>query len=129
MRVFLDANVLFSASNDGSVMGRLIEQASLRVDLITNTFVETEARQNLALKKPQWLPVFEQIISRTEQAPMALFELPVKLDPKDQPVLCSGSKHAVRLTDPPRCQIVNHNTQIGLGSVENNRILARRFAG
>jgi len=90
MRVFLDANVLFSASNPESIMGRLIKQAALRLTLMTNTFVETEARRNLTLKRPQWISEFEQILEKTEQVADTMFDLPVSLNQKDQPVLCSA---------------------------------------
>ena len=90
MRVFLDANVLFSASNPESVMGRLIAQAALRVNLISNSFVETEARRNLSLKRPQWVAEFERIIEQTEHVNVVMFDLPVSLDQKDLLVLCSA---------------------------------------
>ena len=93
MRVFLDANVLFSASNSGSAIARLMEQAILRVELIINDFVEIEARRNLMLKRPEWLPCFEQLILGTQRAPMAIFSLPVPLETKDQPVLCSAIRY------------------------------------
>ena len=90
MRVFLDANVIFSASNPGSIMSKLVEHAALRVDLVINSFVEEEARRNLSLKRPEWIYEFERIIEKTEQATVIIFDIPVDLDDKDQPVLCSA---------------------------------------
>ncbi len=96
MRVFLDANVLFSASNPGGIINRLIEQAMLRVTLISNSFVETEARRNLLLKRPDWIATFEHLLKNTKQSTVAVFDLPIDLAQKDQPVLCSAIRSNCR---------------------------------
>lgn len=90
MRVFLDANVLFSASNLGSNISRLIDWLVTEAAAVTSDLARTEAHRNLALKRPQWLPAFEQLLQRVEQVPSALFELPVALDDKDRPLLCAA---------------------------------------
>jgi hypothetical protein len=57
---------------------------------VTSDLACAEARRNLALKRPDWLPTFEQLLQRVEQVPSALFELPVTLDEKDRPLLCAA---------------------------------------
>jgi hypothetical protein len=90
MRVFLDANVLFSASNSGSNIARLVEWVVAEATAVTSDVACAEARRNLALKRPDWLPAFDQLVLRIEQVPSALFELPVTLDDKDRPLLCAA---------------------------------------
>ena len=90
MRVFLDANVLFSASNPGSNIGRLVEWLVTKATAVTSDLACEEARRNLALKRADWLPVFEQLMQRVEMVPSVLFELSVRLDEKDRPLLCAA---------------------------------------
>ena len=52
MRVFLDANVLFSASNGGSNIARLIALLTERGTGVASDVAVEEARRNLALKRP-----------------------------------------------------------------------------
>lgn len=49
MRVFLDANVLFSASNAGSNIARLIAALMTRETVVTSDLAIEEARKNLVL--------------------------------------------------------------------------------
>lgn len=90
MRVFLDANVLFSASNQGSNIAQLIEWLVTDATAVTSDLAVAEARRNLALKRADWLPAFEQLLERVEQVPSALFDLPVTIDEKDRPLLCAA---------------------------------------
>ena len=90
MRVFLDANVLFSASNQGSNIAQLINWLVSEATAVTSDLACEEARRNLCLKRRDWLPAFEELLSRVEQVPTALFDLPVALDAKDRPLLCSA---------------------------------------
>jgi len=90
MRVFLDANVLFSASNLGTNIARLIDWLVTEATAVTSDLARAEAHRNLLLKRPQWLPAFDALLLRIEQVPSALFELPVELDEKDRPLLCAA---------------------------------------
>lgn len=90
MRVFLDANVLFSASNAGSNIARLVDWLLACATAVTSDLAREEARRNLAMKRADWLPVFEQLMQKVEQVPSALFGLTVRLDEKDRPLLCSA---------------------------------------
>ena len=90
MRVFLDANVLFSASNAGSNIAQLVEWLLAEATAVTSDLAREEARRNLALKRAAWLPAFELLMQRVEQVPSALFDLSVSLDEKDRPLLCAA---------------------------------------
>lgn len=90
MRVFLDANVLFSASNAGSNFAGLVAWLISAGTAVTSDLASEEARRNLALKRPGWLPAFEALLPRLELVPSTIFPLPVKLADKDLPLLCAA---------------------------------------
>lgn len=62
MRVFLDANILFSASMPKSRIGLLVRIAKQRATLLTNLYAAEEARRNLEFKSATSLPSFEQLL-------------------------------------------------------------------
>lgn len=90
LRVFLDANVLFSASNNGSNIARLIYQLIEQDEAITSDFAVAEARRNIQLKRPFWTNNFETLIPQIHVVPSIQFNLLVELSPKDQPILCTA---------------------------------------
>jgi predicted nucleic acid-binding protein len=90
MRVFLDANVLFSASNAGSNIARLMEWLSERGTAVSSDLAVEEARRNLELKRPQWLTQFERARAGLDVVQAARFTLPVPLDAEDVPLLCAA---------------------------------------
>ena len=99
MRIFLDANVLFSASNPGSAFSRLIAVALVHADaVLTSDLAVAEARRNLVLKRLAWLPTFDAMLepfvpggsSGIESVASAVFSLPVELVDKDIPLLCAA---------------------------------------
>jgi hypothetical protein len=90
MRVFLDANVLFSASNAGGNIARLVDWLLAEATAVTSDLAREEARRNLAIKRSDWLPAFELLMQKVEEVPSALFGLPVRLDDKDRPLLCAA---------------------------------------
>ena len=101
MRVFLDANILFSASKtDGAVrrlLRLLIEAGHV---CCVDGYVVTEARRNLTRKGPDAVAVLDALLPRLEQAsatvPVAGSAALDWLPEKDRPVLAS----AIRL----RCE-------------------------
>ncbi len=90
MRVFLDANVLFSAAKPGSNIHRLITTATNHSYLVTSDLAFEEARRNILVKRAAWSATFYELVKPIELAPTALFELPVFLEEKDRPILCSA---------------------------------------
>ena len=87
MRVFRDANVLFSASNSGSNIARLIHLLFERGTAVTSDFALEEAGRNVELKRPAWRESFQQLSARVEVVPSVRFGLPVELAEKDVPIL------------------------------------------
>ena len=90
MRVFLDANVLFSASNDGSNIAGLLDWLCQQGTAVSSELAVEEARRNIELKRPQWLSAFTRVRAQVELVPASLFTLPVSLDAKDVPLLCAA---------------------------------------
>lgn len=114
MRVFLDANILFSAAkSDGAVrelLRLLIEHGH---DCRVDDYVVIEARRNLAAKDASALVQFESLLKRLHisaaQAPGPELRLVNWLPEKDRSVLAA----AIRL----RCDILvtGDRTHFGAG--------------
>jgi predicted nucleic acid-binding protein len=90
LRVFLDANVLFSASNTGSNIAKLIDLLIDKGQAVSSDFAIAEARRNIQLKRPDWSEALESLIARLEVVSSVRFDLPVELVEKDQPILCTA---------------------------------------
>jgi predicted nucleic acid-binding protein len=91
-RVFLDANVLYSAAYlERSGLGRLWSLKD--VELISSAYAIEEARRNLAIDRPEALQRLVQLTTTLSivDAPRAL-TMPknVRLDPKDHPILLAA---------------------------------------
>ena len=91
-RVFLDANVLYSAAyleRSGLARLRTLDD----VELVTSAYAIEEARRNLAMDRPDALARLKRFTKAivTGDAPQGL-KLPdgVQLDPKDQPILLAA---------------------------------------
>ena len=97
MRVFLDANVLFSASNAGSHFAALMAWLIRESTAVTSDLAVEEARRNLALKRPGWLAAFEMLVPQLEMAPSMIFAVQVKLADKDVPLLCAAIRSGCEL--------------------------------
>ncbi len=90
MRIFLDANVIFSASNRASNIARLVEIVLNDHTAITSDFALEEARRNVQLKRPAWLEGFQVIAPQLKITPSTLFNLSIELEAKDRPILCAA---------------------------------------
>lgn len=92
-RVFLDANVLFSAAYSKS--SRLREfWRSPEAELVTSEFALEEARRNLLVYHPDGIPCLEELASQLHIVAEAseATQLPAALDlaDKDRPVLAAA---------------------------------------
>ena len=95
MRVFLDANILFSAAkSDGAVRALVSLLCDRGHECRVDAYVVAEARRNLASKGPQAVQVLQALLGRLQIAPAALVTgAAVELDwlpPKDRPVLAAA---------------------------------------
>jgi len=90
MRVFLDANVLFSGALPNSRMHAFLMFLTARADCVTNAYALSEALRNLELKFPASIPVLEDFAHRCSVSISFSSEVPVALKPKDRPILASA---------------------------------------
>lgn len=95
MRVFLDANVLFSAAkSDGAVRELLRRVRGAGHELCADTYVVAEARRNLELKALAGVTALEELLLNVDVAPFQHEELPPgvadRLPEKDRPVLAAA---------------------------------------
>jgi len=97
MRLFLDANILFSAAHrdTGSVrvFFRLAEAGAC--ELVASPYAIDEARRNLARKYPERLADFDRLLTRltvcAEAAPAIIaWAASQRLPPKDAPILAAA---------------------------------------
>lgn len=99
MRIFLDANVLFSAAKtDGAVRQLLRLVLAQGHECCADAYVLAEARRNLAAKGPQALAVLDALLPHLRMAPAAPAEAPSAqidwLPEKDRPVLAAAIRLA-----------------------------------
>lgn len=90
MKVFLDANILFSASDTKSATHRLLERVACHGNLVTSPHAWEEARRNLEQKRPHLLDGLESIRGRVTVT--HAFTLPpnVNVADKDKPVIAGA---------------------------------------
>jgi predicted nucleic acid-binding protein len=87
MRIFLDANILFSAAQPHSRTHAFLELLSGRADFLTNAYAMEEARRNLELKFPDGLRALERLARQCEMVSQLVTDLKVELPLKDRPIL------------------------------------------
>lgn len=99
MRIFLDANVLFSAARGtGSPLHGFFRLAEAGVcELVASPFVLDEARRNMARKHPAQAPELEQLIARIAVCREAgaeelLWARSTGLPEKDAPILAAATR-------------------------------------
>ena len=95
MRIFLDANILFSAAKSDGAIRYLVEQ--LHRDGHTccaDGFVAEEARRNLTIKAPLGLPYLDALLSQIPVASAQPTDIELQatlpLPDKDKPVLAAA---------------------------------------
>jgi predicted nucleic acid-binding protein len=87
MRIFLDANILFSAALPRSRMRALLDILFDQADCLTNDYAAEEARRNLAVKSPDGVKELERLLKQCEMVSRMAADLKVELALKDVPVL------------------------------------------
>jgi predicted nucleic acid-binding protein len=98
MRVFLDANILFSGAQPHSRMRVFLELLFKQGECITNAYAVEEARRNLEMKFPAALPHLDSLIGKCELIPALVSDLKADLPLKDVPILGGAiAGHATHL--------------------------------
>jgi len=95
VRVFLDANILFSAAKSSGAVRELLHRlAAAGHTLCADAYVVEEARRNLAAKGLAALVDFERLLDSIEVAPFRPLSLPPRVaalvHEKDRPVLAAA---------------------------------------
>lgn len=95
MRVFLDANVLFSAAKShGAVRALLAQLLAAGHTLIVDGYVVAEARRNLVVKGSQSLRDLDELLKAADVVAYRATQLPpdlaTRLPAKDRPVLAAA---------------------------------------
>lgn len=119
MRIFLDANILFSAARaDGAIRQFLALTETAGHELWTDAYVFEEARRNLAAKIPSGLPVLEAMAARIKIGGLlaggALLPETLVLPEKDRPVLAAAIHH--------RCEILVTGNRTHFGALYGKTI-------
>jgi len=95
MRIFLDANVLFSAAKSDGAVRQLIDLlVKAGHELCVDGYVIEEARRNLAAKSPDAVAVLAELLARMSVASAqpgdTALEASLPLPAKDRPVLAAA---------------------------------------
>ena len=99
MRVFLDANVLFTAAHNPAGLSRLLFDLGRHrvVTLISSHLAVDEARANLRLKVPDRAPALDPLVSQLEIVDTPALSAPVLRLPDDDQLIF-GAALAARAT-------------------------------
>jgi predicted nucleic acid-binding protein len=87
MRVFLDANILFSGAQSHGRMRAFFELLFKHGECVTNAYAVEEARRNLELKFLAALSHLDSLVGKCELIPALVTGLQVELPSKDVPIL------------------------------------------
>ena len=87
MRVFLDANILFSAAQPTSRIRALLKLLTKHADCLTNAYAVEEARRNLAVKAPALVDELERLAQTLESVKSLQTDFEITLASKDVPIL------------------------------------------
>jgi len=90
MRIFLDANVNFSASNPASNVNRLIRHLIEIHRLISSDYAMQEAFRSIRAKRPEWEEGHRLLMINIEMVPSLDGPVSVDIADKDRPILATA---------------------------------------
>ena len=90
MRVFLDANILFSASLPNSHLAEFLGELQHHAVLLTNAYAAAEAERNITAKQPTRVAAHKKLVASLARVPLLVFDPGVTLADKDRPILCGA---------------------------------------
>lgn len=76
MRIFLDANILFSAAKSAGAVRQLVERARSAGHRCADAYLVAEARRNLAVKEAPSLAALEDLLGGVELSRLTSGALP-----------------------------------------------------
>ncbi len=100
MKIFLDANVMFTAaySPDGKANFLIKNIKNLELVLITSDYAAEEAKRNIVLKRAQTLAELNLLLEQITILNSVAGPCPIALPVKDQPIFLTALKyHATHL--------------------------------
>jgi len=90
MKLFVDANVLFTAAYSPKGKAADLLKSASRL-IITSDYAAEEARRNISAKRPIALNELEKILGQIEIVPSVQGgACPIALPPKDQPIFLAA---------------------------------------
>jgi predicted nucleic acid-binding protein len=89
-RVFLDANILFSASLRRGMIATLVDALRLRHELVSSELAAVEGRRNLLHKQPRALPALDRLLAGLRLLPESDHAPDLGLPSPDAQVLSSA---------------------------------------
>jgi hypothetical protein len=84
VKVFLDANILFSAAAPESNVAKLINLVQEHGQCVTSLYAVEEARKNLKLKQFDSLEIFELLLTTVTVSNKLVLDLSVTIKSKDK---------------------------------------------
>lgn len=98
MRIFLDANILFSAAkSDGAVRRLLMLLQQAGHQCVVDAYVVEEARRNVVAKAPAAAAFLAELVAGMERVRLLSvdpgLDATLPLPPKDRPVLSAAIRH------------------------------------
>ncbi len=90
LKIFLDANILFSASLPNSLVFEYLKSLSEKVDFTTSYYAVDEASRNIRIKFKDRLEFFQDLSLLIESTQASLFEVDVEINKKDLPIICGA---------------------------------------
>jgi predicted nucleic acid-binding protein len=90
MKVFLDANILFSSSAKQSLIRELVNVIQANGTCVTNSYAVEEAKRNIKLKNFGSIQQLELLLTGIDITNTLVIDLPVKLPDKDIPILAGA---------------------------------------
>jgi uncharacterized protein len=90
MKIFLDANVLFSAADRGSATRMVLERAARKATLLTSPYAGEEARRNIAMKRPPLTDGLNSLQAKVEWTRAYVLPDDVEVTDKDKPVIAGA---------------------------------------
>ena len=90
MRIFLDANILFSASDPTSNTARFVQFLGDHSAALSSDYAAAEAHRNIAAKRPQWISGYRAVVEAVQICPSIDGPIPVPVADKDRPILATA---------------------------------------
>ncbi len=90
MKLFLDANVVFSAANSESQLHRFILLLGRDQMLVTSGYAQQEAYRNIRAKRPLWEEGYRKVMAGVAVVEGIDRPVPVSLARKDRPILATA---------------------------------------